>query len=260
MKTTGWGTAVAVLGTVGFLGGCNDATTGPDVLNSQFTATAALVAADAALEDLSAMGLVPGLASGISAAPGQGGMGPRGDLVRDRQVTFFDGAGGEQDELDPLTTASIHTILTMTGDIARDGLTASIDRSRDMWVTGLEGEETERTWNGTGSQTHTRSRVDDDRGTRSYSLVGDATIDDVVRAVDREAHPWPLSGSITRHVIVTIEGGPNGGGTRERTTVIVFDGTQFATLTVDGEVFQVDLDARDHENPLRRRNGRAGRG
>jgi len=259
-----WRGAVSAAGAMGailMLGACQDFSSGPDLLDDQITSAAALVAADAVLEDLSAMNDAFGGAAGAPGMGGGGMMGPRQGLVRDRVVTFFDASGAEQDERDPLTTASIHTVMTVTGDIARDNFSASIDRSRDLWVTGLEGEETQRAWNGTGAQSHTRTRIDDDLGNRSFSLVGDATTTDVVRAVDREEHPWPLSGSITRHVVITVENGPNGDEVRERTVVTVFNGTQFATLTVNGEVFEVDLAAGDNRNPLRRpRGGRGGGG
>jgi hypothetical protein len=42
--------------------------------------------------------------------------------------------------------------------------------------------------------------------------------------------------------------------TRERTVVITFDGTQFATLTVNGgDKFEVDLAARQSDRAVRRR-------
>ena len=254
MKRTLMSAAVAALVS---MSGCENAIA-PEVqeLDDEVTAAAALVAADAALEDLAAMN--DALPSALLGSPGLDGplMGPRSDLVRSRTVSFFDAAGGEQDRFDRLTTASVHSVMSLQGEISRAGYSASVTRSRDMWVTGLEGEEAERTWDGDGTATHARSRVTDDLGTtRSYEMAADASIDAVVRAVDRHAQPWPLSGSITRHVQVTIVNGPHGDETRSRTAILTFNGTQFATLEVDGVVFEVDLGARDHQNPVRRRDG-----
>ena len=49
-------------------------------------------------------------------------------------------------------------------------------------------------------------------------------------------YPYPLSGTVTRDV-----------------TVVIVNGTQFATLSVDGESFEVDLSPRDGRHPLRNR-------
>jgi hypothetical protein len=237
------------------LAACDDATTTPtedDRLNSDI----AEVVADAALEDLAIMtATTPAL--GPQAAFGRfgqgGGLGSRAGLERDRTVTFYDESDDEQEAFDPLLTASIHVVTVIEGGIDRDAFSARVNRARDMWVTGLAGEETTRTWNGSGSSEVSRTRVSDDIGTRTYEMDADAIVEEVVRSVDREAQPWPLSGSITRDVTVTIVNGPNGDETRERRTVITFDGTQFAILTVDGEEFEVDLAARAAERASRRK-------
>jgi hypothetical protein len=171
---------------------------------------------------------------------------------RERTVTFFSASGDEQDAFDRLTTASIRLVLSIEGEVSREGFFASVERHRDTRVTGLLGEEETRTWNGEGDSSWERVRVNDD-GERSYEAEASLVIDDVVRAVDRSAHPWPLSGTITRTVEITITNGPNGDETRTRTVVITFDGTQFATLTIDGEpANDVDLATREGRNPLRR--------
>lgn len=237
------------------LAACDDAATTPtedDRLNSDI----AEVVADAALEDLAIMtATTPSLGPQAAFGPfGQaGGLGNRAGLERDRTVTFYDEFDNEQEAFDELSTASIHVVTVVEGGIDRDAFSASVNRARDMWVTGLLLEETTRTWNGSGSSEVSRTRVRDDIGTRSYEMDADALVEEVVRAVDREAQPWPLSGSITRDVTVTIVNGPNGDETRERRTVITFDGTQFAILTVDGEEFEVDLAARAAERASRRK-------
>ena len=122
-----------------------------------------------------------------------------------------------------------------------------------MTITGLEGDETTRTANGTGSGTVSKSRHSDVNGDRSYEMTSTSITTDVVHTVPRKENPYPLSGTITRDVTVVIVNGRNGDKTRTRHVVITFDGTQFAHLTVNGESFEVDLSARDGRHPVRKR-------
>jgi len=209
-----------------------------------FALDMALIAADAVTEDLGVMGLsVP---SGIAGAEGS----VERTVTRDR--TFFDATGAEMDRYDPLLTASIVTVTETSGAASRGPLELTLERERTTTVTGLEGEETERTFNGSGSQSRTRVVTTDEFGTRSYDLSGTSATVDVIRAVDRIAQPWPLSGTITRSITVEITNGPNGDETRSTTITVTFNGTQFAEANVDGEIFEIDLDARDR-NRVRRR-------
>ena len=235
---------LALLSTLA-LAACNDAN-GPSELDQAIDEDVAAVAADAVLEDLQQMYVSLGF---------QAASGASFDVPRDfsRTVSFFDAAGNQQDAYDPLTTASIHMLIEMSGTVERDGWVATIARSRDVTVSGLEGEETERTWNGTSSADVTRSQHTDENGTRTYDMSGVGTIEDVVRGVPREDNPWPLSGTITRLITVVITNGPDGDVTHERTVVVTFNGTQFATLTVNGEEFELDLAALQSDRAVRRR-------
>ena len=237
------------------LSSCSDSGMEPDPLEAQAAAAAAAVAADAVLEDLNVMSDAVPRMGGPAMMGGSGMMdGLSEHLVRERAVTFLDGNGLEQEVFDPISTATIHAVVTIEGEISRDNFSGSIERYRDMWVTGLEGEEATRTWNGDGWGKRHRVRVDDEFGERSYDVESTSLIEDVVRSVDREAQPWPLSGTITRNIEVTIANGPDGDMSRVRTVVITFNGTQFVTLTVDGEPsHEVDLETREGRNPLRRR-------
>ena len=218
----------------------------PDGFLDQLNFDVAMVAADGFLDDLSAISQAIPFGSGASLAP---------PLTRSRTVEFFDAAGNLQESFDALTTASMHIVSEMSGEFSREDWSASISRSRDMTITGLEGEETSRTANGEGSEEVARSRHLDDGGTRSYDMSGASTIQDVVHGVPRDDNPWPLSGTITRQVTVLVVNGPDGDRTVERTVVVTFNGTQFVTMTVNGEGFEVDLSARSGSNPFRRRRG-----
>jgi hypothetical protein len=151
-----------------------------------------------------------------------------------------------------VTTASINVVIDVSGEVVRDNWTATVERHRDMTVSGLEGDETTRIWNGSGNGS-VQGTHSDSLGTRSYDMSSTSAIVDVVRGLPREENPYPLSGTITRNISVTIIGGPDGDVTRQRTVSITFNGTQFATLTVNGETFEVDLAAQDGRHPLRHR-------
>lgn len=103
----------------------------------------------------------------------------------------------------------------------------------------------------------TRSRHSDEGGLRSYEMNGTRTIDNVVHEVPRDG-AYPLSGTITRSMTVTITT-EDGTRTKSREVIITFNGTQYPEMTVDGELFEVDLEARNGERPFRGGGHRGGR-
>jgi len=211
----------------------------------------ATLVADAVLGDLAMMAL-PGVHGMGAPAASDGSV-----LERSRTVEFYDAEGNPMDAFDRLLTDVVHISVEVSGEVTRVAWTGSIDRERDVSVSGLAGEETARTWNGTSSGHVTRSSHSDQRGDRTYDMTEEGTIDDVVIAVDRDANPWPLSGSTTRHVSVKLTG-PAGEVEREREVSVVFDGTQFVQLTVNGETFELDLATLPGHGPFRGRGGRHG--
>ena len=240
-NTIVWASTVSLV-----LVACSDATE-PDEFIDQLNFDVAMVAADGLLDDLSTINQWFSFGFGASLAP---------QITRSRVVEYFDGAGNLQEAYDELTTASMHIVSEMSGEFTRENWSATIVRTRDIIVTGLEGEETSRTANGSGTGEVTRSRHLDDGGTRSYDMSGTSTIQDVVHGVPREDNPWPLSGTITREMTVKIVNGPDGDQTVERTAIVTFNGTQFVTMTVNGESFEVDLSARSGKHPFRRKQGK----
>jgi hypothetical protein len=80
-------------------------------------------------------------------------------------------------------------------------------------------------------------------------MTGTRTMEDVVHTVPFEDNPYPLSGTITREMTVTVttEAGTR---THTRTVIITFNGTQYPEMTIDGEPFEVDLAAREHDRPF----------
>ena len=223
---------------------CSDGLGPVDALEQSVTEDLAMVAADAAVEDAQQMILTLGNPASRSST------GPRVEIFR--VVTFFDVQGVEQARFDPLTTAQINIITELSGEVVRDDWEAMITRSRDLTVSGLEGEETTRIWNGSGAGSVERSRHAGNDGERSYEMNSVSTVEDVIVGVPRSENPFPLSGTITRSITATFTNG-DATETRSRTAVLEFNGTQFATLTIGDEVFEVDLTARDGRRPHRRR-------
>ena len=225
---------------------CSDTVGLESSVENSLTLDVAMIAADAAIEDFGDIGLLFG--AGALPAPSEASTG-----TMTHTVTFFDADGNEQEVRDPLTTASIHLVIEGTREFSRDSWSATGSRLRDLVISGLEGEETSRTVNGTGSSSMTRSQHTDADGTRSYDMSSTSVIENVVHPVPRTDDAWPLSGTITREVTINVINGPDGDVTKSRTVVITFNGTSLATMTVDGETFEVDLSTRSGRHPLRRR-------
>lgn len=166
-----------------------------------------------------------------------------GDFVTvERTCTFYDGLGAVQSGYDSLTTASASIHVSASGAIDRgDWGSSSFSRVRDLTVTGLEGAETSRTWNGSGSSTMTGFHTSRDGDSVQMNLASTGSITDLVVPVPRTESSWPLSGTIAFSVTVRFTGGPHDGETVTRDVTVTFDGTQYATVTVNGETFTIDL-------------------
>lgn len=249
------------------LGGCAEDATAPSLLDEALFYHAAIVAADATLEDLTlarasfAFGpgahLAFGPGGGPAGRPG-GGMGVGGALSGTRSVTFYDAADNEQDAYDALTTASIHYVIDIEGEVQRGGWSGTVDRTRDMWVTGLVGEEATRTHDGSGAESVERSRVLADGSEATFDMEGTFTHEGVVVPVPGSETRYPLAGTITRTMKVTVVNGRQGDVTRDVTVVITFDGSSTATALVNGEPYEIDLTTRPGGFPLRGRFGQTG--
>lgn len=260
---------------------CSDST-GPDPFTDtpQVNLDIAKVAADGVADDVELMrGLGIGLHFGMGLFPFMPAPGDRphhecpydantgyhvcaeivlpGGITINRSYGFFDASGAPMEMFDGIQTASINMLHSSEGDLERtadDGTrwSASIDRSRDMTVWGLQGDEQKRTWDGTGSSDVSRARfpggaTDPDR---AYDLSETVLIDGVELPTfnNDQMDPWPLAGTITKQFsgsMTLTRDGETVTRTIQRTVVIEFDGTQYATATVTGpngtETFQIDL-------------------
>jgi hypothetical protein len=244
------------------LGACSNDLTGGDADTPLLNADVAQVALDAAAEDVDVMRepvffpALPGF------APGHGDFRPancpfnpgndraecppitHGNMTITRVYTFWDAGNAVQEAYDALTTAKANIVTSIDGSRILPNWEASIERDRDMTATGLSGTETQRTWNGTGSSSVSRSRHTDNGPLRSYDLECEVDVENVVVPVPNGAEVWPLSGTITRTCTITFVGGRRDGETVTRTATVTFNGTQTVTLTVGDSTFQVDLKGR----------------
>ncbi|MEO8449670.1 MAG: hypothetical protein ABI647_07775 [Gemmatimonadota bacterium] len=248
----------------------NDSSTSQNqALNPLFDRDAALVAGDATAEDVAAAS-DPGNPSAMTAV-GSAAFAPasppggfytegctfnptsqrlecqpvqRDGLTIQRSFQFTAANGSIQQAFDRLATAAANVTADVSGQVARENWTATVDRHRDLTATGLSGHETERTWNGTGNGTVARSKHTDGTETRTYDITYTTGVNSVVVPVPHTADSWPLSGSITREMSIKIEGGPRDGQTVERTATVTFNDTQFVPITINGKTFTFDLKTR----------------
>ena len=190
-----------------------DSPDGVDQLNFD----AAVVAADGAVEDLEMMhgpglgkrgGVFPGLLGGRPDCPKTQDIFLCDPIERDgisytRTIIYKDADGNPQDQYIEGETASIEYEIWVEGEKSRTGWSATIKRHRTMVVEGLLDEDGDVTWNGSGSGTVTRSRHLDDGTERTYNVVSNSEVLDVVVPYPREEDSWPLSGTITRNLTMT---------------------------------------------------------
>ncbi len=168
----------------------------------------------------------------------------REGLTYTRTITYLDASGNPQEGYDEATTASVHYEISVEGELERQWWSASINRRRDLTVTGLLDDTGVVTWNGTGSQNVQRSRHTDGGGVRFYNMVSNAEIVDVVIPHPRTEDGWPVSGTIARSMTVTRTADTDETRTVERVATITFNGTQFVSVTVGDETFTLDLSER----------------
>ena len=236
----GW----TIIGAAAALAACAQDTAAPDA-TAQLDRDIAVVATDAAAQDVELMRGPGGFFGfGLPADPSrfECGSWERRGVTITRTCTFLDANGNPQDAYDPETTASVTVHAEVTGSIERgDWSATSFSRVRELTASGLLGDETSITWNGTGSGSMTNVRQTRAGDEIQFDMTSSATVTDVVIPVPRTATSWPLSGTVSKTVTVTITGGPHDGATRTRDVTITFDGTQYATVTVNGETFTVDL-------------------
>jgi hypothetical protein len=252
-----------------FMAGC-DTGAEPEIPNN-LNFDAAVVAADGTLEDLRMMhgprlGLpgiaFPPLPNETDCPAAEGRFHCRGierdGLTHTRTITYLDADGVPivDDEGNPLydeaRTDGIHYEISVAGDLSREWWSASIDRQRDLTVTGLLNDNDDDvnnddgvvTWVGSGTGDVERSRHTDGGELRTYQMVSSSAINDVVVPYPRTEDGWPVSGTIERTVTITRTSGTGETETTQRDVTVTFTGEQFVTVTVGDDTFTLDLSER----------------
>ena len=244
------------------LGAC-DSNVGLDTIDDVAIRDMALVAADATLEDVNAMGRSFGFRSVTGGIPSLEGQHPSGrpgghhgfgtDGSGTTVEVFFDEANGPQDEYDELTTERIDVETVVDGEVSREDWTAMVHRQRQVTVTGLAGGETHRTYNGGGASDVSGSKHTD-QGDRVYDMSGSFSYSEVVVPVPGSDPRYPISGTITRSMSST-RTDAEGTEARSMDMTVTFDGDETATVVVNGVTMEIDLSAREGRRPMRGRFG-----
>lgn len=164
--------------------------------------------------------------------------GREGAFTVTRSFSFFDASGAAMGAYDSLLTGRIDFATTISGSFSGttprgETVTGSENRSRAMSVSGLAGQETQRTWNGTGSGTH-EATITGDRGTRRYRATGSDTTTNVVWVVAPTRGAYPASGTTVRRVTQTqtLEGDQTVSRTITRRVQVTFNGTAQVPMQV----------------------------
>lgn len=160
-----------------------------------------------------------------------------------RSYAFFDADAHAMTAYDSLLTASANFRSTVSGVHVALAGKDTIARQRDMTVSGLAGHETSRIWNGTGSRADGGYRTDA-TVTRTYHTTDGVAWVNVTVQLPRSAHPWPVSGTVTRHVVGTatvVREGVTRSMSVDKTVTITFNGTELVPMTIGDRSFTLDL-------------------
>jgi hypothetical protein len=206
--------AAAVVG----LAACSDATSPPadttpnGLLNeSLINNDVAVASAEVIIGDIAQMSANESFAGLPSSTPPFGLFTVPQDFSVTRTRTCYDATNTAQAQCDAQTTASIVFTLTIDGSFARtssgprgtDSMEVAFHRARNLTVSGLLGTETSRTHDGVGTSSDTSHFVGIHE---ERTLVRDAvsasvdSVQSVVFNLPHAANPFPVSGSIVRHV------------------------------------------------------------
>lgn len=166
-----------------------------------------------------------------------------GGLTLNRDYAFYAANQSSQTAYDANLTASANFHVSITGVHLTDAGADTVNRDRNLTVSGLAGAETSRTWNGTGTRNDGGYRTGVD-AKRTYHVNDVVTVSNVVVNLPRSSNPWPMSGSITRVISGTgsvVKSGVSKSFSVDRTVTITFNGTQYATVTIGSNTYTLDL-------------------
>lgn len=170
----------------------------------------------------------------------------RGPFSYSRSYAYADEAGVAQSAYSATGTASANFKWNLSGTITKERWSGSMSRDRDITISGMLGANNTVTVNGSGKAERQRTVfLRDSAGPtglkREYSMESTLAIANVITPAIKLPDAWPASGTITRNFSVTRIDATNGNTVTTRNSVVTFNGTQFASLVVNGTEFVLDL-------------------
>jgi hypothetical protein len=184
----------------------------------------------------------------------------KGGLSLTRKVILRDAAGNVQSSFDKTTTESIEVQTSADGTTARPGGgTATIHRTGDMITSGLAGEETTRTLNGTEQGTVDAAwTLPDGTSATETTTISDSTQNLVMPVPAKTdggglqppplpAPRFPLSGSRTHSTTTTsTKGTETKTSSSSRTETFDGSGIVQVVMTVNGQTKNCTVDLASH--------------
>lgn len=161
-----------------------------------------------------------------------------GAVNGEARLTFRDAGGTAQYNFDATTTASAAIDLDSDGTMSHAGFSIDFDSERDLQVSGMAGNEQQRTWAGTGTVTVSNSLHD---AQRAYSYTATTVYTDVVVPVAGSTS-WPQSGKATTTMNLEATSGSDDGETATITAVVTFNGTADVPIRIGETTYQLNLD------------------
>jgi len=162
-------------------------------------------------------------------------------------ITFYDVNDIPSEEYDSLTTVRMTRLMTITGSHEGPMRQATLNHESFLERNHIAPEDEIHIINGNATSTVT-SHFDAiwRNVTRDFQAQHSWTREDIQIHTDRELHPYPLSGTITGHTVITrtiVRNNRNVTETVEVGFTMTFDGTRYARMEMDdGTVFWIDLD------------------
>lgn len=151
-------------------------------------------------------------------------------LTITRTASYKTKAGAAQAKPDS-TTDFARVLITVAGTRSRDNVTAVVNHTSDRTVTGLSSGSTARTINGTSAGSENTTGTNSTGAFTSVRISGD-TVKALVVPVQDGKPTYPTSGSVTRHIKVTVTPAGKAAEVSDRREVITYNGTATATLVI----------------------------
>jgi len=156
----------------------------------------------------------------------------RHGLTINRSVAYNAATGTVQPAFDSLTTNTINTRVEVSGVVTRrDSSTTTVQSSSDRTVGGLAQGSTQRTVNGTSAARESSTGSNDQGDYTVLRSAGDTTRN-VIVPVNSDSIRYPIAGTVTRSMQVTVTYAGQSPTTSTRREVITYNGSNTASVVI----------------------------